>query len=200
MPLVLATQAFSSIPVCNRRQAARSRNVLARVCMASRASCCGFDRATAVMPCTKSSTLSGGRPSSARTVSTIFAISAFEKPRLLDREFPEASYGWLPPDAGVGPVGHHEHLASGRHHLEKEAGDGGVAEFVLAVARFGIVDDGFGDLDLGHGLLPILAVVREPHGCFQTSSPVAHAVRNGVASLHESQANPVVSVQRQAAG
>ena len=34
------------------------------------------------MPCTKSKTLSGLRPSSASTVSMIFAVSAFEKPRL----------------------------------------------------------------------------------------------------------------------
>ena len=46
------------------------------------ASFCGLDRATAVMPWMKSKTLSGGRPSSARTVSTILAVSAFEKPRL----------------------------------------------------------------------------------------------------------------------
>ncbi len=62
-------------------QIARSSNAFARVSIARRASCCGLDRATAVMPCTKSNTLSGGRPSSARTVSTIFAVSAFEKPR-----------------------------------------------------------------------------------------------------------------------
>ena len=35
----------------------------------------------AVMPCTKSNTDSGGRPSSSKTVSMILAVSGFEKPR-----------------------------------------------------------------------------------------------------------------------
>ena len=39
-------------------------------------------RAIAVMPCTKSKTLSGFRLSSASTVSMILAVSAFENPRL----------------------------------------------------------------------------------------------------------------------
>ena len=37
--------------------------------------------ATAVMPCTKSKMLSGGRPSSTSTASMILAVSPFEKPR-----------------------------------------------------------------------------------------------------------------------
>ena len=65
------------------RQTTRSSNAFALPSITSRASCCGFDRATAVMPCTKSKTLSGGRPSSARTVSTIRPVSAFENPRFL---------------------------------------------------------------------------------------------------------------------
>ena len=44
--------------------------------MSSRASCCGLSRATAVMPWTKSKTLSGGRPSSASTASMIRPVSA----------------------------------------------------------------------------------------------------------------------------
>src|SRR3546814_19680668 len=39
-------------------------------------------RAKAVMPCTKSYMLSGGRPSSLSTVATLLADSALERPRL----------------------------------------------------------------------------------------------------------------------
>lgn len=59
-----------------------SNNTFAFPSITNRASCCGFERATAVIPCTKSKTLSGGRPSSASTVSTIRPVSAFENPRL----------------------------------------------------------------------------------------------------------------------
>ena len=47
-----------------------SSNAFAFPYITNRASCCGFDRATAVIDCTKSKTVSGRRPSSASTVST----------------------------------------------------------------------------------------------------------------------------------
>ncbi len=58
-----------------------SNNTFAFPSTTSFASCCGFERATAVIPCTKSNTLSGGRPSSASTVSAIRRVSTFENPR-----------------------------------------------------------------------------------------------------------------------
>tara|TARA_Y100001933_G_C18698871_1_gene438173 strand:+ start:205 stop:513 length:309 start_codon:yes stop_codon:yes gene_type:complete len=63
-------------------QATFSNNTFAFPSITNRASCSGFDRATAVISCTKSKTLSGGRPSSASIVSTIRPASAFENPRL----------------------------------------------------------------------------------------------------------------------
>lgn len=71
--------ALLTLPSC-QRVAANSAFVFPSI--TSRASYCGFDRATALIPCTKSNTLSGGRPSSARTVATIRPVSAFENPRL----------------------------------------------------------------------------------------------------------------------
>ena len=63
------------------RQSACSSSFLALPSSSRRLSWWGFERATAVMPCTKSYRLSGGCPSSAITVWMIFVVSAFEKPR-----------------------------------------------------------------------------------------------------------------------
>ena len=63
-------------------QAARSSSFLARASMSSRASWWVLCARRAVMPCTKSKMLSGCAAFLLRTVSMIFAVSAFEKPRL----------------------------------------------------------------------------------------------------------------------
>src|SRR5579871_6790967 len=68
-------------PRLRHGQAARSRSFFAFASMSRRTSWCDFSRATAVMPCTKSKMLSGGRPSSVSTASMILPVSALENPR-----------------------------------------------------------------------------------------------------------------------
>jgi hypothetical protein len=78
----------------------------------------GFARATAVTPCTKSKTLSGGRPSSTNTVSTILPGCAIDCRNLI--AFPdEANFDRIDKvAAAIKPVGPYTPATSGPALIE----------------------------------------------------------------------------------